>query len=419
VAVLAAFAVSRRSTSSSLRRQTPLVAGGIILALGATATAAATSAEPTHTHGTQMATLNEAYQQWAQVGGDRFRSSGVTRTYYISADEVAWDYAPDHRNDITGQPFDETAKTFVKSGPGRIGSTYGKCLYHGYTDATFRNPQQRPEQERYLGMLGPVIRAEVGDTIKVVFRNTCSFPASVHPHGVLYAKNGEGAGYDDGTSGSDKADDAVAPGQSVTYTWLVPDRAGPGPMDGSSVMWMYHSHVDEVADTNAGLMGPMVVTRRGFARRDGSPKDVDREVFSLFSVMNENLNPYLDDNVHAYAEPSEPGQDEPDGDEFEESNLMHSINGYVFGNQPMVTVHKGQRVRWYTMSMGTEVDLHTPHWHGNTVSVNGMRMDTVSLLPAGMIVADMVPDNLGTWLFHCHVNDHIEAGMMTRYQVVD
>ncbi len=34
-----------------------------------------------------------------------------------------------------------------------------------------------------------------------------------------------------------------------TYTWLVPDRAGPGPGDGSSLMWMYHSHTDEVADT--------------------------------------------------------------------------------------------------------------------------------------------------------------------------
>jgi FtsP/CotA-like multicopper oxidase with cupredoxin domain len=46
-----------------------------------------------------------------------------------------------------------------------------------------------------------------------------------------------------------------------------------------------------------------------------------------------------------------------------------------------------------------------------------MRMDTVSLLPAGMIVADMVPDDPGIWLFHCHVNDHIRAGMLTRYRV--
>jgi len=96
---------------------------------------------------------------------------------------------------------------------------------------------------------------------------------------------------------------------------------------------------------------------------------------------------------------------------------MHSINGYVFGNQPMITMRRGTRVRWYVMGMGTEVDLHTPHWHGNDVVVGGMRLDVVSLLPASMVVADMVPDNPGTWLFHCHVNDHLTAGMITRYRV--
>jgi FtsP/CotA-like multicopper oxidase with cupredoxin domain len=30
-----------------------------------------------------------------------------------------------------------------------------------------------------------------------------------------------------------------------------------------------------------------------------------------------------------------------------------------------------------------------------------------------------VPDDAGIWLFHCHVNDHISAGMLSRYQVVD
>jgi hephaestin len=97
---------------------------------------------------------------------------------------------------------------------------------------------------------------------------------------------------------------------------------------------------------------------------------------------------------------------------------MHSINGYVFGNLPVPTMRVGERVRWYVMSMGTEVDLHTPHWHGNDVTVGGMRMDVVSLLPGGMIIADMVPDDAGTWLFHCHVNDHITAGMLARYRVL-
>ena len=35
---------------------------------------------------------------------------------------------------------------------------------------------------------------------------------------------------------------------------------------------------------------------------------------------------------------------DPDDEEFEESNLMHSINGYVFGNLPLdaMTMQKGR-----------------------------------------------------------------------------
>ena len=34
-----------------------------------------------------------------------------------------------------------------------------------------------------------------------------------------------------------------------------------------------------------------------------------------------------------------------------------------------------------------------------------------------MAVADMVPDDRGTWLYHCHVGDHIPAGMLSEYTV--
>src|SRR6266498_3109325 len=337
-----------------------------------------------------------------------------TRTYYIAADKVVWDYAPAGTNLITGQPFGDVENTYVASGPGRIGSKYVKCLYRGYTDAGFGTLLQRPAADAYLGMLGPVIRAQVGDTIRVVFRNRCPFPASIHPHGVFYAKASEGAPYNDGTGSADRGDDAVPTGGTYTYTWQVPDRAGPGPMEGSSVMWMYHSHTDEVADVYAGLTGFMEVTRRGMARADGSPVDVDRELFNMFLVSNENASPLLTESLERFAEPPFPPLDDED---FVESNLMHSINGYVYGNQPLPTIRVGQRVRWYTMAMGTEVDLHTPHWHGNTVTVGGMRTDVIQLLPAGMVTADMVPDDPGIWLFHCHVADHITAGMLTRYRV--
>ena len=340
---------------------------------------------------------------------------GKVRNYFIAADEVLWDYAPSDTNQVTGEPFTEDENVFVENGPNRIGDTYRKAVYHAYTDARFRN---RAPSDANLGVLGPVIRAEVGDTIKVVFKNNTSIPASMHPHGVFYTKSSEGAPYSDGTNGADKADDAVAPGGTHTYTWEVPERAGPGPMDGSSVLWMYHSHSDEIADTNAGLVGPMVITRKGSAKPDGSPVDVDREVFSYFSVMNENESQFLDQNLAEIAGP--PHSVDPDDEEdFEESNLMHAINGYVYGNGPTVTVRKGERVRWYLFSLGTEVDLHTPHWHGNTATVMGMRTDMAELLPGSMMIADMQPDDVGTWLYHCHVNDHIAAGMITKYRITN
>ncbi|MGH3768206.1 MAG: multicopper oxidase domain-containing protein [Pseudonocardiaceae bacterium] len=148
-----------------------------------------------------------------------------TRNYYIGADEVAWNYAPAGTNMFAGAAFDDAANKFVQAGPDRIGATYTKCVYHGYTDASFSQQIPRPADQQYLGMLGPVIRAQVGDTVKVTFKNNCSFPASIHPHGVFYNKKDEGAPYNDGRTAADKTGDAVAPTSSTS----TPGKCPSGP----------------------------------------------------------------------------------------------------------------------------------------------------------------------------------------------
>ena len=97
----------------------------------------------------------------------------------------------------------------------------------------------------------------------------------------------------------------------------MPERAGPGPGDGSSVLSMYHSHTDEVGDTYGGLIGPMVITRAGMARADGFAADVDREVFNLFEVADENQSPWLQHNIHHFA--GDPSSVNPDDEEFQAS----------------------------------------------------------------------------------------------------
>ncbi len=367
-----------------------------------------------------------------------------TRTYYIAADEVQWDYTPDGTNRITGEDFGLLENVFVGDPPDRIGHIYLKALLREYLDATFTAPKPRVGDEELLGIMGPVLRAEVGDTIRVVFKNNARYPFSLHPHGVLYDKASEGAAYNDGSAPTDRADDEVAPGGMVTYLWRVPERAGPGPHDPSTVLWMYHGHVDAPGDTNAGILGPIVVGRRGALASDGHAAEVAREFFTLWTIFDENRSPFLWDNVAQHVEDqaavelqialtgTESAEGGPCGREaspalqrlclaegsFTESNLKHSVNGFLYGNGPHPSMKAGEKVRWYVMAIGSEGDLHTPHWHGQTLLWSGMRTDMTELLPMSTRVLDMVPDAVGTWLLHCHVNDHIDAGMSMLYEVL-
>jgi FtsP/CotA-like multicopper oxidase with cupredoxin domain len=353
---------------------------------------------------------------------------GKVHTYYIAADEVEWDYAPSGLNKMMGMKFDGYPNVFIEQGPHRIGKVYRKAIYREYTDESFSKLKLRAPEWEHAGILGPVLRGEVGDTIRIVFKNNATRPYSMHPHGVFYNKDSEGSSYDDGTSGNDKADDNVPPGKTHVYIWQIPERAGPGPGDLSSIMWLYHSH--STKDVESGLVGMIIVTARGMAGPDGKPKEVDREFLSLFMIFNENTSWYLDHNIQTYV--SDPkgvnklesnpvdteGTLSVTGTGFTAANQKATINGYVFGNLPMMTMKKGEYVRWYLATIGEGINFHTPHWHGNVVLQDGRHTDVVLLGgPAQMLTVDMVPDDPGIWLYHCHVDDHMDMGMVAMYKV--
>ena len=171
----------------------------------------------------------------------------------------------------------------------------------------------------------------------------------------------------------------------------------------------------------------------GTTKEDGTPVDVDREFISLFSVLDENRSWYYQENVDTYISDPESlkttpplGWLSPDNrffvfgfDGWGVPNLKFTINGYLNGTGPMMHMKKGERVRWYLMSIGNGINFHTPHWHGNVVMQDDKRTDVVALMPAQMVTVDMIPDAVGTWMYHCHVDDHMEAGMHTHYTVSD
>uniref|UniRef100_A0A8C5CM82 ferroxidase n=1 Tax=Gadus morhua TaxID=8049 RepID=A0A8C5CM82_GADMO len=337
----------------------------------------------------------------------RFHHRATERVYYIGIIEDFWDYAPSGKNLINGKEIadDEVSSIYLEQGPNRIGRMYKKAMFRQYTDASYTLQAQRPE---WLGYLGPVIMAEVDEVIVVHLRNMASRNYSIHPHGVFYTKENEGALYPDRTSGRMKHDDSVPPGGDYTYRWEVKPEFGPTQNDANCLTWAYHSHVTAPKDIASGLVGALLTCKRGETMRPKAP--VFPQFFILmFNVVDESSSWYFEDNIKIFC--SEPDTvDQSDGD-FEESNLMHAINGYMFGNMPDMMLCQHRPVSWHLFGMGGEADLHSAYFHGNTVLERGHRTDVLSLFAATFITAQMVPLSLGRWPLSCQVNDHLmDAG---------
>lgn len=92
------------------------------------------------------------------------------------------------------------------------------------------------------------------------------------------------------------------------------------------------------------------------------------------------------------------------------------INGRVFGSHEPLPVREGERVR---LRVTNQTSMYHPvHLHGHTFALrggsrDGVRKDTVNVLPGQSIDIDFDADNPGQWLAHCHLSYHEAAGMMT------
>ncbi len=114
-------------------------------------------------------------------------------------------------------------------------------------------------------------------------------------------------------------------------------------------------------------------------------------------MFDENNSLYLDKNIKQFTNIAIDAEDE----DFIESNLMHGINGLLYSDLQGLNMKQGEKVRWYLFSTGTEVDIHTPHWHGATLISGGHRVDVTNIFPASVETLDITPDAPGVWMYHC------------------
>lgn len=332
------------------------------------------------------------------------------RRYFIAAETETWDYLPAGKDPVMGSPIPPHIVDNPKS---------SKSRYHQYTDETFT---KRVLSNEGLGIMGPVMRGVTGDYIVVTLLNRLAAPVSLHPHGVRYDKDNEGSSYL--TSRGKGA--SIAPQARFTYVWHLDEASAPRPDEPSSKPWLYHSHVSGDEEINAGLSGFIIVTDASRARPDGTPVDVDRELALMFQNFDESgiseaqeyanvkiVNGKTEDGI-----PAPPVPTWAETQETKELAMRHAINGRIFGNLQGIEMVEGERVRWYLFALGTDPDVHTAHWHGARLKdALGHSTDVIELMPGTMKSADMLADNPGDWMIHCHVGDHMMEGMYGNFTV--
>ena len=277
--------------------------------------------------------------------------------YWVAAVPATWNIVPNGRDAIMGMPV-SPADTILPT-----------VVYRRYTRG-WRAPVQNAAPASADGLLipGPLLHARVGDRLRIHFRNRDTLrrdPHSMHFHGVHYRPSSDGA-YVPGFSGGDAN---VRFGHSWTYR-LTAGRDSAG-------VWPYHDHSPSMtASIDGGMFGMLSILGRG----EPAP---DREFEVVFSPLGKFM----------------------------------AIDGRAYvGNTPVFHSTVGQLVQWDVMAMGS--DFHTFHVHGHRwLTPGGRSRDTQTVGPAESYRLRWREDAPGTWLYHCHVEDHMMRGMIGIYRV--
>lgn len=228
---------------------------------------------------------------------------------------------------------------------------------------------------------GPLLEIYEGDTLEIELVNNTDQRLSIHPHGV---------DYDVSSDGSPLNDSFNEPGETRTYTWRTRTQSkasGGFWMPGSAGYWHYHDHAMGDHGTTGiakGLYGGLIVRKAG----DLLP---DKQFTVVFNEM--------------------------------------SINNMMAPDTPMFEANQGQRVEFVCVGHGNQ--FHTFHLHAHrwadtrTGMLNGDDdhtpvIDNKDLNPGSSFGFQVVAGEgvgPGVWMYHCHVQFHVDGGMVGLFLV--
>ena len=233
----------------------------------------------------------------------------------------------------------------------------------------------------YNGQIpGPILRASVGDKIRIVLKNELPESTSLHLHGVRVPNAMDGV--------DPYTQSPIEPGQSFSYEFTALEPA----------VGMYHSHHNAQVQVPNGLAGALLIgdwKDLGMKSASGRLPDTDGKADQeVVIVLNDS------------------------------GTIGLSLNGKSFPATAPYTLKVGETMLVHYFNEGSlthPMHLHQPS--GLVVAHDGAPLeypfwaDTLNVAPGERWTVAYTAKDAGVWAWHCHILTHAETPTGMRYMV--
>ena len=234
----------------------------------------------------------------------------------------------------------------------------------------------------YNGMVpGPQIAVDVGDRVRIELQNDLPMATDLHLHGINVENDMDGV--------APLTQPSIEPGESFTYEFTADEAA----------VAMYHAHHHGQMQVPNGLLGTLLVGQMDLHRG----QTIGDETIPADLRVSQEMPLVLNDS----------------------GVIGFSLNGKSFPATTPIVADEGDWVLVHYMNEGSQIHpMHLHQFDQVVVAKDGYPLDnpyvadTVNVAPGERYSVLVHLDRPGTWVWHCHILNHVERetgmfGMVT------
>jgi manganese oxidase len=228
---------------------------------------------------------------------------------------------------------------------------------------------------------GPQIRVDVGDQVRIVLHNELPMGTDLHLHGINVASDMDGV--------APITQPLVESGESFTYEFVADETA----------VAMYHAHHHGQLQVPNGMLGTILVGRMPLP----AGQTIGGHAIPADLAVAQELPLVLNDS----------------------GVIGYSLNGKSFPATAPIAATRGDWILVHYVNEGGQIHpMHLHQFDQVVVAKDGFPLDhpyladTVNVAPGERYSVLVHLDEPGTWVWHCHILDHVERdtgmyGMVT------